>query len=111
MKPLSCLIGLAMGLAGIPLLGGCESTGGHRIKGNSEGHVMACQMCYDEAKVTQEEFVKGVFRDRVIKEHMCPGCKAEVSTRIQDGRPVIKCEKCAPAGVECDRCLPPREKS
>lgn len=91
-------------------LTGCETTGGHRTTEGHDGHAMACKMCYDVSKSVRHEFAKGSqwSSNQVIKKHMCEDCRTEVTTYMQNGKPMIKCEKCAPAGVACDKCLPPK---
>ena len=77
---------------------------------SADGHVMGCKMCYDEAKTVRREFAKGSqwSQNQVIKKHMCPDCKVDMSTYMEDGKPMIKCAKCAPEGVACDKCKPPK---
>ena len=102
---------IALGL--LPLLIGCESTASHQVSDTSGSHVMGCKMCYDEAHTVVQAQAKGAqpSRSQVIKKHMCPDCEAEVATYTEDGTPMIKCAKCAPEGVACDKCVPPRAAS
>lgn len=95
------------------LLGGCEATGSHQVSSGPENHAMACKLCYDEAKTVVTAHGKGAqwSRSQVIRKHMCPGCNAEVVTYTEEGKPMIKCPKCAPEGVACDKCTPPKTPS
>ena len=103
---------VALGGGAILLLGGCESTGGHGMAKQKDGYAMACQKCYDEVKIVRRQHLKGTewSQRRVIRKHMCPDCKTEATIYTQDGKPMIKCSKCAPEGVACDRCMPPAAK-
>jgi hypothetical protein len=69
-------------------------------------------MCYDEAVRVRKLGVRGGnwTRNQVIREHMCPDCKVEMSSYTKDGVPMIKCAKCAPEGVPCSTCEPPKAK-
>lgn len=97
----------------VPALAGCESTGGHKMSEGNGDHVIVCKMCYDEAKTIRQEYAKGAqwSSNQVIKKHMCPDCQVEMTTYTQDGKPMIKCAKCAPEGMACDKCSPPKGKS
>jgi hypothetical protein len=97
------------------LLAGCagshqEGNAPQHSVSESGGHVMGCQLCYDETK-SSERYGKnsaaypGV---HIIHTHKCEGCKADVTNYTEDGKPMIKCPKCAPDGVACDKCLPPK---
>ena len=104
------------GLLGMPfLLAGCASTGADKehpiaAKAAPDYH-LGCQKCYDEVKRVRQASAKGKpwwNRNQVIKKHMCPECEVEMSTYTKDGQLMLKCGKCAPEGVACDRCLPPK---
>jgi len=107
-------IGALVAAVTVPWLAGCESTGGgrkHQVVAQTGDHVMGCQKCYDEAVRVRRLSSKGPSRTRIIKKHMCPGCKGEMVSYTEDGTAMIKCASCAPEGVPCDRCLPPKSGS
>lgn len=41
---------------------------------------------------------------RLPRVHTCSCCKVEVTLYEQDGKPMLRCPKCAPEGVECAAC-------
>lgn len=96
--------GLGLGLGA--LLAGCASTGG---PGGAEDRPMACKACYDQVVVVRTEHAKGAAwsRDQVIRKHNCAGCEGNMEVYTSDGRLMVKCPKCAPKGIPCDKCLPP----
>ena len=106
-------VAFAFGL--MSLLSGCEggrqeSNAPQHSVSESGGHVMGCQMCYDETK-SSEQYGKNAAAYpgvHIVKTHKCEGCKADVTVYTEDGKPMIKCPKCAPDGVACDKCLPPK---
>lgn len=83
-------------------------TNKHTMVEPAPGTTIVCKQCY-----TQIETVRSVpgsrwsGADRVIKKHQCPDCKTEMSIYSEDGVLKVKCAHCAPAGVTCDKCLPP----
>ena len=66
-----------------------------------------CVECRDlavqELKVhrTGRHFQSG---SRLPRVHACSCCKVEVSIYEVDGKPMLRCPKCAPEGVECAAC-------
>jgi len=97
-------------------LTGCESakpTSGHVMAPASDKHVVACQKCYDMAVYYQQQAGDPGHHGHSLKseKHMCEGCKGEVTTYMQDGKPMIKCPGCAPKGMACDKCASPKSKS
>ena len=90
-------------------LAGCQSTGGREMAATTQEQPMTCQACYDQAQLVRNNNVKGVSY-RVIKKHMCKDCKTEVVLYAKDGKPMIMCSKCAPEGMCCDKCRPPKNK-
>lgn len=40
--------------------------------------------------------------------HDCASCKTEMSIYSENGVLMVKCAKCAPEGMACDKCLPPK---
>lgn len=71
--------------------------------------LMGCQRCYDLALTFQRDMDKRQpwtqSKSRAL--HMCKGCKAHIELYTLDGKPMIRCPHCAPAGQACDRCRPP----
>lgn len=111
-------VALPLGLA-FALLSGCGdthdqvTTAPQHDPSHTGGHVVACQLCYDHVKIVRQEHGKGAqwSRTQIIREHQCPECKAMVTLSTKEGVAMFKCSKCAPEGVACDKCLPPRTGS
>jgi hypothetical protein len=103
------------GLLGMPfLLAGCAASGAdteHEMVSEAADYPIGCQKCYDEVKRVRKAAAGGQKwrKTQVIRKHKCSDCKAEMSTYTVDGQPMIKCPKCAPEGMACDRCLPPKQ--
>lgn len=112
-RPICLALVASLGGGAILLLAGCESTGSHRMASQQDGHVVACQKCFDQVKTVRTQHGKGAqwSQSRVVKKHMCPDCDTEATIYAQDGKPMFKCSKCAPEGVECDKCMPPKTTS
>ncbi len=99
--------------AGLGVIG-CASSpaaNAHIIKPEG-GHEIKCAACYD---VMVKEFrgVSKVHKSRrklysFKRRHVCPDCAVPVTTYAEDGIPFIKCAKCAPEGVPCANCVPPK---
>lgn len=89
---------------------GCSATR-HRQSDATSGGVPACRSCYDAAM--KEVHLWGEYRGggwrhiEYRRVHQCPECMTDVSIYEQDGRLRLACAKCAPEGVDCDKCLPP----
>lgn len=80
----------------------------------AEGQPLQCQLCYDETVRVRKSYAhpKGATRQYVtIKKHRCPDCQTDVEFYAQDGKTMIKCARCAPDGLPCDQCLPPKSGS
>lgn len=78
--------------------------------GSPEANVMGCRLCYNEVKTVMER-LKGpnLGTPRTVKIHKCPDCRAEMKIYVNDdGVAMVKCPKCAPEGMPCDKCLPPK---
>ncbi len=101
------LIALALGLVLAGWSTGCQSAGGHEMAAAPQGQPVRCQSCYDQTRIVRNERVKGVSY-RVVRKHMCKDCDTEAVLYAQDGRMMIKCAGCAPEGIPCDKCLPPK---
>lgn len=82
----------------------------HQMGDPGRAQTMQCRLCYDESSQTLHlvrNSKSASYRNEEIRRHQCPDCKTEVVSYMQDGTPMIRCAKCAPDGLPCDRCLPP----
>lgn len=89
-------------------LAACSSTT-HEVSGTPAGDSTICTLCYEETVrvgSTLPTHVARRFGRRTLRRHACPACKAEMEIYLLEGRPMIRCEGCAPEGVPCDRCRP-----
>ncbi len=103
----------SVGLGASLVLAGCEGAGGHKMTTISSGpkHEMMCKACYDEVKVFRRGTPKASWsRNQIIRTHHCRDCGSDVTLYTQDGVPMDKCSSCAPEGVACDKCVPPKAK-
>ena len=103
---------MTAGLVGsLAWLAGCQSAGRgmrHQLLGEGAGHPATCRLCYGEdVEVTRTDPRQGIRTTRVVKKHMCPGCKSEDSARTRDERTIISCAGCVPTGDACDVCSLP----
>lgn len=99
-------IGFAFVLTGCD---GAKSAAGHEVAVQTADHRMGCQKCYDEVRQVLTSHSKGAAwpKAKVFKRHACPECRGDMTIYAEDGKPMIKCPKCAPQGIACDRCLAP----
>jgi hypothetical protein len=109
-------IGAGAALVLAPLLVGCAGAGGTRHEmaaAQKADHVLGCQKCYDEIVRVRRSSAKGLqwSRYETIRKHMCPDCKGNMKIYTEDGKLMVKCTKCAPEGLPCDRCVPPEKGS
>ncbi|MBI4579386.1 MAG: hypothetical protein HY718_06760 [Planctomycetes bacterium] len=102
----------------LALTAGCAATetkSGHEMASAQEGgHAMGCKMCYDRVVAVRQEHGKGAqwSTNKLIRKHACEVCKGDMTIYTDDkGTPMVKCPKCAPEGVACDKCLPPKSPS
>ena len=66
-------------------------------------HPVACRVCYNRAVQARTACSRdGGTCPRV--ETWCPTCKCQMVTYSKNGKAMMVCPKCAPQGVECDRC-------
>lgn len=94
-------------------LTGCQSDKHTMVepKPGEAGEVVVCTQCYDEiAKVKRRSGHHGPVRTENVSVHQCPECNTEMSIYSENGVLMVKCAKCAPEGVPCDKCLPRYEK-
>lgn len=85
----------------------------HTMAETKDGKLIVCKSCYDEVYTVQHS-TRSRLRGTVTQthtKHECPDCKAEVSISTENGVAIITCAKCAPEGVRCDKCLPPKDWS
>lgn len=101
----------AGGLLALQGLAGCRSS--HRVRAESDGKATVCRSCYDKAVEVWESGRYGGTRwgyvptPRVSVEHQCRECGTTAVVHTDDGKWMITCPTCAPAGVACDKCQPP----
>jgi len=87
-------------------LGACQSQ--HQMKSPSPGEATVCARCYDEivnARGTGGPLA-GLRTNKLISKHACEDCRTEMSIYTEKDVLMIRCAKCAPKGVACDRCVP-----
>ncbi len=83
----------------------------HTMVEPGPGTPIVCRQCYTQIEKVHAEYGRhwGLYSggDRIIERHQCPDCKTEVSIYSEDGVLTVKCARCAPEGLACDKCLPP----
>ncbi len=101
------LASLVLSAAG---LSACHSDK-HTTVEPAAGHTVACSSCYDQIRKVRGTGGPrgGLATNRTITTHMCKDCKTEVAIYTENGVSKIRCAKCAPEGLECDKCLPPKD--
>ena len=89
-------------------LAGCQ-TQRHDVKAREPDKVTVCSKCYDEMVKAKSSGGPrgGLATNRMVAKHTCEDCKTEMSIYTEQDVLMVKCAKCAPDGVPCDRCLPP----
>lgn len=73
------------------------------------GKVTVCAKCYDEivkARGTGGPLA-GLRTNKMIARHVCEECNTEMSIYTEQDVLMVKCARCAPEGIACDRCVPP----
>jgi len=123
-------ISMLAALAAIGALGlaGCQ-TDKHAMTGAQAGVKPVCRDCYELLTQYQRWYPSryytghrfgdrygdgynrssgGEYRTVTDRVHQCQECKSEVSFYYENGIQKIKCAKCAPEGVACDMCAPPK---
>ncbi len=98
----------SLSLAGAAL-SACQSDK-HTMVEPKDGTVNVCTECYNE--VYKVQHASGSRGGGTVTQshtrHVCPECKTEMSIYTQNGVAMVKCAKCAPEGLACDKCLPPK---
>jgi Zn ribbon nucleic-acid-binding protein len=104
------LTAVTIGLLASIVPAGCQSQR-HTIVEPKPGTKVICQQCYDEvAKVRRRSGHRGPTYTQNVSVHQCPQCETAVSIYSENGVLMVKCDRCAPEGLACDKCLPPRER-
>ena len=96
----------ALAVCGLAL-GACQSQK-HTMIEPQPGHAVVCSKCYDQIRKARSTGGPrgGLATNRMITTHMCEDCKTKMSIYTEDGVIMVKCAKCAPAGLPCDKCVP-----
>lgn len=91
-------------------VGACQSSK-HTMVGPRAGQTVVCSKCYDQIRKAQSTGgpLGGLATNRTITTHVCEDCKTEMSIYTENGVTKVKCAKCAPEGLACDKCLPPKD--
>ena len=91
---------------GLPA-GGCQRDK-HVMSDAKSGQVTVCSQCYDQIRKARSSGGPrgGLATNRTISTHMCEECKDEMTIYSENGVMKVRCPKCAPEGVACDRCTP-----
>ncbi|MGD9789181.1 MAG: hypothetical protein AB7Q00_07130 [Phycisphaerales bacterium] len=96
-------------LCGALLLSACQSDK-HTMVEPKPGTRVVCKECYDEvAKVRRRSGHRGPSYTQNVAVHQCESCKSEMTIYSENGVLMVRCPVCAPEGVPCDKCLPPKE--
>ena len=100
LSPAWCAL-LALGLTG------CQSDQ-HTRTAASPGQATVCARCYDEIVKARSLGgpLGGLRTNKMISKHACEDCKTEMSIYTEQGVLMVRCPKCAPKGIACDRCIP-----
>ena len=89
------------------LAGGCQGKR-HAMTATPPGQTTVCAKCYDEivkARGTGGPLA-GLRTNKTFVKHACEDCSTEMSIYTDQNVLMVKCGKCAPEGVPCDRCVP-----
>ena len=110
----------ALAAVGVAGLAGCE-TDKHTMIGARAGAKPVCRECYELATQYRQWYPSrfytgsrfggspgGEYRTVTDRVHQCQECKTDVSFYTENGVQKIKCAKCAPEGLACDMCAPPK---
>ena len=89
-------------------LTGCQNYQPTRTAASPD-QVTVCAKCYDEIVKARSTGgpLGGLRTNKMISKHACEDCKTEMSIYTEPGALMVRCPKCAPKGIACDRCLPP----
>jgi hypothetical protein len=93
-------------------LAACESERHTMVETKPGGGTrVVCQECYDEvAKVRRRAGYRGhgPAYTQNVSVHQCSQCRTEMAIYSENDVLMVKCARCAPEGLPCDKCLPPR---
>lgn len=99
-----------LAIAGFALaVEGCAATNPRGPKPDQAQTAMGCQKCYDFALTYQRNLDRRWPwpRSKTAATHMCEKCSSHIELYTLDGKPMIRCPQCAPAGQACDKCRLP----
>lgn len=86
-------------------IAGCAAAPAHHdMTPGRDGVTIACGKCYDV--IRKSRHARGAATARTV--HACPDCKSEMAVYDENGVAMARCERCAPDGIPCDKCLPPK---
>jgi hypothetical protein len=107
---MNCSILLTSLVLASPVLSACQ-TDKHTMVEPPPGSRVVCRECYDEVyKVTYPTGSRwGTTYQETRTRHQCSSCKTEMSIYSENGVLKVKCARCAPEGLACDKCLPPKD--
>lgn len=90
------------------VLAGCQSQK-HTVAPADADRVTVCATCYDEIVKARGSGGPrgGLATNRLVTKHACDDCQSEMSIYTEQGVLMVKCSRCAPEGLPCDRCAPP----
>lgn len=80
----------------------------HDVAEAKAGQVSVCAKCYDRIRTVRSGGHPrgGLATNRTITTHMCEECQDEMTIYEKGGVLMVRCAKCAPEGVDSDRCVP-----
>ena len=104
LRALSAACGLVLA-AGVT---GCQYRR-HSVTAAAPGDTTVCALCYDEIVKARSTGgpLAGLRTNKMVARHACTECQTEMSIYVEQGELMVRCDKCAPEGVPCDRCVPP----
>lgn len=112
MKNRKCSIVLTSLAVVVACLGGTVLTGcasQHDVAPVAEGKVSVCSKCYATIRTVRDAPGGGRSSpsyNHTVVTHTCDECKSEMTVYEENGVLKARCPKCAPEGVDCDRCVP-----
>jgi len=91
---------------GVGSLLGCANQ--HEVAPAAAGQVSLCSKCYQSMRTVMDSQGRrsGPSVNRTIATHSCEDCKSEMTVYEEGGVLKVRCATCAPAGVDCDLCVP-----
>ena len=100
-RPFLSGIALIVGFA----LVGCEGPK-HKMVEPPAGKKTICRLCYDEIQKVPPH-PRYAPMGTTIRRMRCEECNSDSSIYMEGSVMKIRCSKCAPEGMNCDKCLPP----